>query len=412
MKLLDLTAFSDSEPQTVGYNSVKHGCHVEQPIRYLQKPDGSVVAAGGQILINQPISPDFLNGVIQSQGALFERFKLQDLMVNYRPSINVTQSGQLMMFFIQDPNESIPDTSTDDLLNFGKAHGGVLFNVSDNVSLHATRDNLISNVELYTGSADETSEDVKLHVAGRFLVVSATTVPSDALGTFSYRAQVAYRGHKTPTNQGPPVVSVAKLITSGTITELAPTRIFDAAFPWKTIMASPSYEFGNAQVDDTYGPVISQNGTYYAAFNLATAASLGGTWAIGSSTDGEGAGWVPFIVVHTIETTNNYHYAAYGIINDLEPGDRRYISLYSSTAPAATNITGVIAQWSMLTPAHYTREQIRENKLATRMRQLLIDVRDKADQEEYEALEAQTNLSDYAPTSGRMKPMSPPMWRR
>lgn len=147
-----------------------------------------VYESPGDVVFRQYISPHYFDGTrIQVQQDTWQRYKFTEVVVEYVPAANKTQTGQLIGFFDTDPDD-IPAPGAAGI-NHAQAHGGTMFQISE----HATFSMPMSNLLLWTGPVDVNDRDaVKLKVQGCFYVLAVTDLPdSSALGSF----QIAYKCH-------------------------------------------------------------------------------------------------------------------------------------------------------------------------------------------------------------------------
>lgn len=139
------------------------------------------VSGPGELLFRREIAPRAFGATrVNKLSELYQRFIFSRLIINYVPAANRTQSGQLIAFFDTDPQDSVPTGIAG--LNYAKAHGGVLFQISEpaNIAMPIIKD------RTYYTSYEDVDEDERFKVQAVFYVLAVTALPaSTALGSFS-----------------------------------------------------------------------------------------------------------------------------------------------------------------------------------------------------------------------------------
>lgn len=144
--------------------------------------DGTIGAVG-DILMVKEISPRALSNTrLQKISELYQRYIFDEVVIDYVPSINVTQSGQLIGYFDTDPADEPPPGL--DGINYANSHGGVLFQISTPCSFRMP---IIRDRTYYTNYTDPFSDE-RFKIQAVFRVLAVTTLPSgSALGSFNMK---------------------------------------------------------------------------------------------------------------------------------------------------------------------------------------------------------------------------------
>jgi len=154
--------------------------------------NGIVGTAGvpGQLILTYTIAPRALAATrLNKQSELYQRFLFNEVVINYMPAVNVTNSGQLIGFYDTDPEDVVPTGIAG--INYANSHGGKLFQISEPCSFNMPVIRDRTYYTDYTGAVDEDEERFKIQAV--FYVMFVTACPATtALGSFSVKYNCSF----------------------------------------------------------------------------------------------------------------------------------------------------------------------------------------------------------------------------
>lgn len=229
----------------------------------------STIPQGG-VLAMLPANPRLIDGSrIAGLMANYDQYTLRSVTFHYTQATNLTQSGQILLAFINDPNDKIfSETGFAALRDAYARNGSVLTSVR--ADAHCTIDHPL--LKWYFTSSDGT---INLELPGYIAVFnmldfSNATASSIPLGTLSMSYEIALRSPAAPGNTPAQYMSsTASLALSGLQTTNQPiaTTVGGTTLPatltspdvvyWGTVVSADDVATGNSTWRQWRSPVNS-----------------------------------------------------------------------------------------------------------------------------------------------------------